>query len=824
VTQRFPRPMLSPFVALLLLAPFAIAQEIEVAAPVADVAPSLAGPADEGRFTLYVNEEPLIEIRHRWEESGAYSSEMVLSMAGQTVETKYEVEVDEDGRWVRMKIEVPARTVRYERSESEVSIVTSTDDEATVELKPGTLLYDNYQPAWLRQLAAAYDREAGGEQIFPLLFTQGVVFEVTAERLESRERTVTGRDLVFERFDVMLVDVAVELWVDDEGRVVLIDVPAQHAAYVREGYEALRSTDTEDAVSRPEHGWKLVDELMVPMRDDVKLATDLYLPDAEGPFPLILVRTPYMKEMLELQGKFYARRGYAYAVQDCRGRFASEGVWAPFFAEPADGHDSIEWLAAQEWCNGMVGMIGGSYVGWVQWWAARERPDHLVTIIPNVAPPDPFFNIPYEYGCFFLLGAIWWADVLEQEATADLTGVAMEKICEKDYLERLKHLPVIELDEKVLGERNEYWRDWIEHPVNDEWWDRASFLEHLEGLDIPVFHQSGWFDGDGIGSKLNYAAMRRNGASLQKLVLGPWGHTDTATRAVGGEDFGPSAVVDLQREYLRWFDHFLRGVDNGIETEPLVSLFVMGSNRWIEGDEYPLPETVMERWYLRGEGNANTSAGDGSLSTEAPGADESADEYVYDPGDPTPSPQMAEDEKDDEAGEADEAGSDEEREGLTGYERTLAERGDILVYRSEPLAEPLVFAGPITAVLYASSSAKDTDWFVRLSVLDEEGELYTLVEGKIRARFRRSCSEPVLLEPGEIHEYTIDCWQTAFELPAGARIQVEVASASFPMFSRNLNTGGHNEMETEHVPATQTIHHDAAHPSHVVLPVIPAKR
>lgn len=819
MNERFPRAVLSPLAVLLFLAPPVLAQE---AAPAEDVAPPIFGPAEEGRFTLYMNEEPLIEMSYRWQESGAYESDMVLSMAGQTVETHYQVSVDDEGRWTQMKIVTPARTVEYDRSGAEVSIVTSSDERKTVELKSGTLLYDNYQPAWLRQLAAAYDREAGGEQTFPLMFTQGVIFDVTAEQIESTERTVMGRDIEFERFDVLLVDVKVELWIDDLGRVVFIDVPAQHAAYVREGFEGLRTTEEEGLVSKPEYEWKLVDELMVPMRDGVKLATDLYLPDAtEGEFPLILVRTPYKKEMLELQGKFYARRGYAYAVQDCRGRFGSEGKWNPFFAEPHDGHDSIEWLATQNWCDGKVGMIGGSYVGWVQWWAAREKPDHLVTIIPNVAPPDPFFNIPYEYGVFFLLGSIWWADVLVLEATADLTGVAMETIGGKDYHELLKHLPVIELDEKVLGQKNDYWRSWIEHPVNDEWWDRASFLEHLEGLDIPVFHQSGWFDGDGIGSKLNYAAMKRNGASMQKLVLGPWGHTDTATRNYGGEDFGPDAVIDLQRDYLRWFDRFLKGIENGIEKEPLVKLFVMGSNRWVEGEEYPLAETEMQRWYLRGGGSANTSGGDGRLSTEAPSADETADEYVYDPGDPTPSPLMPLPEEDDDGDEA--ADEEEEESELTTYEKVIAAREDILVYRTDPLEQALTFAGPITAVLYASSSAKDTDWFVRLSVIDDEGEHSPLAEGKIRARFRRSCSKPELLEPGEVYEYTIDCWQTGFELPAGGRIQVEVASASFPMFSRNLNTGGHNEKETEFVSASQKIYHDAKHASHLVLPVIPAQ-
>ncbi len=350
--------------------------------------------------------------------------------------------------------------------------------------------------------------------------------------------------------------------------------------------------DQVTAIAQAEYEVTLDKDVGVPMRDGLKLATDIYRPDAEGQFPVILVRTPYKKEMNELQAKYFARRGYVYAVQDCRGRFSSPGKWDPFFNEPEDGYDTIEWLAAEPWSNGKVGMIGASYLGWVQWWAARENPPHLVTIIPNVAPPDPYFNIPYEYGAFFMFGAIWWADILEQDATADLSGKAFSEIMEKKYAKILRHLPVIELDEIVLGKKNPYWREWIQHPDNDDYWARASFLDHLDDLNIPVYHQSGWFDGDGIGSKLNYLAMNKHGHEYQKLVLGPWGHSASATRRGPRDtDFGPNAIVDLERSYVRWLDRWLKGVDNGIDREPLVSLFVMGTNKWLTGDVYPLPET-----------------------------------------------------------------------------------------------------------------------------------------------------------------------------------------------------------------------------------------
>jgi len=766
----------------------------------------LSGAADEDEFTLYLNEEPIMQMSHEWREDGTYVGETTMSLGGQTVETSLLVETDDEGYWTRLHYTATGMVFELTREGGRASVAVDEEEPQEIELKAGMVLYGDDQPALLRQAVEAYDQEKGGDQPIDVLIIPGVPFEATLERLDTTERGVAGRHLEITRYrcDFSAVDLFISA--DQDDRVLLIDVPAQHATYVRSGFESLLVKPVEDAtLSAPDHDWALDDEVMIPMRDGTRLATDVYRPDQEGTWPIVLVRTPYKKEMNELQAKFYARRGYVFAVQDCRGRFGSEGDWVPFFAEPEDGYDTIEWLAKQPFSSGKVGMIGGSYLGWVQWWAAREQPPHLTTIIPNVAPPDPYFNIPYEYGAFFLTGSIWWADVLEQEATADLTGEAMGRVSDKDYHELLMHLPVVELDEKVLGQKNSYWRDWIAHPDNDDWWGRGSFLDHLEGLDIPVFHQSGWFDGDGIGSKLNYLRMASHGHEHQKLVVGPWGHTDTASRGIPGHDFGPAAVIDLQTDYLRWFDHWLKGVDNGIDREPLVKLFAMGSNEWHEGDTYPLPETETQRWYLHSEGSANTSKGDGGLSTTPPALDEPADRYAYDPGDPTPSPRMPRDESADDY-----------------YVSVNEEREDILVYQTAPLEKPVTIVGPVSAVLYASTSAKDTDWFVRLSEVNAEGEILFLVEGKIRARYRDSFSKPELLEPGEIAEYHIDCWQTGITLPPGHRLRVEVASAAFPFFSRNLNTGGHNEMETEFVTANQIVYHDAEHPSHVLLPVIPA--
>jgi len=780
----------------------------------------ISGFQDEGVFLLYKDEERVGAMKFRWQPDGTFSNEMTVSMAGQSVVISTAVAVDREGRWVKIEMKAPTGPIVAVREGDELRR-TFKEKTTTEKIKPGARLFDNYGPVLMGQAVRLYDHAKGGKQGFPLVITPGVAMEGSLEFKDKTERSVGGKDVAFSRYVYSLAGIDITIWVDAGAKLYLADVPQQHAAFVREGYEILRQAPASDPLlSAARYEVKVQSGVGVPMRDKLKLATDLYLPAGEGRFPVILVRTPYKKEMVELQARYYARRGYVVAVQDCRGRFSSPGVWEPFVNEAKDGYDTIEWLARQPWSTGQVGMIGGSYLGWVQWQAARERPPHLAAIIPNVAPPDPFYNFPYEYGTFFMLGAIWWADIQDSNATADLGGVARSRIGEKKYMQLLLPLPVIDLDKAVLGKENSYWRRWIQHPSNDAYWEQASFSDRLKNVRIPVFHQSGWFDGNGIGSKLNYLGMKRHGHPNQKLVLGPWGHTDTASRRLGDRDFGAQALLDLQRDYLRWFDYWLKGIDNGILQEPLVKIFAMGSNQWLEGPVYPLPVTRFEKWYLASGGSANTSMGDGRLTTQLPAAGGQPDRYTYDPGEPTPVPSYFEETEEEE--KITRSADEKKKIREAHHEKVTQARRDILVYVTEPFKEPLTFAGPISATLYASSSARDTDWFMTLIEVDEKGKLFNLAGGNIRARFRQSTKKPELLKPGQVYEYKLDLWQTGITIPKGHRLRVEVASAFFPLFSRNLNTGGHNEVETKYVKAEQTIYHDARRPSHVLLPVIPA--
>jgi putative CocE/NonD family hydrolase len=788
----------------------------------------ISGFEESAVFKLIVQESEIGRIEYSLTATGNYSRKFILSLAGQKAEYSLTIASNPRGEWESMEIIDPTETVSVKRLADAAEFHLKKKGETySVKLSEGHILDDNYGPVFDSLMLKAYDMEKKGIQKFSRYAIPSRIIDVELEYKGKEVRTVKGRDIPFNRFLLSVLGIEVQIWADSDHHIFLMNVPIQKAAFVREGYEALMIVGAEDPLrSRPEYEIRR-ETAMVPMRDGVKLATDLYFPRAEGQkFPVILIRTPYKKEMGELTGNYYARRGYVVAIQDCRGRFGSEGTWEPFIHEPKDGYDTVEWLGTRDWSTGKVGMIGGSYVGWVQLWAATEKPPHLVTIIPNVAPPDPFYNIPYEYGSFFILGAIWWAEILEKEATADLSGQTMAQINERKYEQIFKSLPVIDLDKKILGRENAYWRKWIEHNTNDAYWQQANFMDKLKGLDIPVFLQSGWFDGDGIGSKLNYFALSQSKNKFIKLILGPWGHTDESSSRLGDFDFGKEAAPDLQALYLRWFDYWLKGIDNKIIEEPLVQIFVMFSNSWLKGNIYPLPETKFTKFYLNSTKGANSSLGDGLLSSKLPAGEKEYDQYVYDPGDLTPWPEYYFKSEEETKQEKDKTIDVEEyRERVKAFHNKVSdERQDILVYQTEPLEEPISIGGPVSAVLHASTSAPDTDWFVTLMDVDEKNHIMHLVRGTIRARFRNSMEKPELLEENKIYRYEIDMWQTGITFQKGHRIRVEISSAMFPMFSRNLNTGGHNEKETKYRKADQRIYHSEQYPSHILLPVVEVKK
>jgi putative CocE/NonD family hydrolase len=561
---------------------------------------------------------------------------------------------------------------------------------------------------------------------------------------------------------------------------------------------AASSGAQEGPVSEPTYEVAVRYNLMVPMRDGTHLSTDVYRPDAEGRFPAILVRDPYDNGSgrgYPDRARFFASRGYVFLHQDVRGRNDSEGSFFPGLHEANDGFDTLEWIAAQPWSNGRVGMVGGSYLGTAQWRAASTRSRHLKAIVPLFASIDT--HRAGRPGGAVELGRIQWA--------AGMDGRTLQPF-EHDWKRVIWHLPLISLDER-LGHDLPLWKSFFLHAEDAAFWKPLDLRQHLPHTEVAALIVGGWYDPYIRSVLFAYDALasRDGHGPRQRLVIGPWRHGNSG-RTTGEIDFGPAAQVDLNRLTLRWLDFHLKGLDNGIDREPPVHVFVMGENRWRRGQEWPLSATV-EKYYLRSGGSANGLDGDGELATE-PAEQEEPDRFLYDPRDPVPT----------RGGSAPGAST-----GLKAGpidQREVEAREDVLIYTSPALAEDLEVTGPVKVTLYASSTAPDTDFTAKLVDVYPDGRAYNLADGIVRARYRQSLSSPQLLEPGQVNAFEIDLGATSNVFKGGHRIRLEISSSNFPRFDRNQNTGKPMGLDDQLETAEQTVHHDRRYPSHIALPVV----
>lgn len=541
----------------------------------------------------------------------------------------------------------------------------------------------------------------------------------------------------------------------------------------------------------------------IPMRDGVELVADVYRPDAPGRFPALILRTPYSKRGMgeEKDSRWFAERGYVVVNQDVRGRYLSGGEFYAYRNEPDDGYDTDEWVARQPWCNGKIGTLGGSYLGYTQLTQAIRGSRYLVSMATDVTSADVYHGWTYVDGAFHLGFTLEWG--------AGTMYGNRGQFGKADYM----HLPIMTADE-AFGEPNAHYRDWLKHPRrNDPYWDGISFERETQRIAAPLLVATGWFDIFLRGALQDHVHIRKNGASElarhnKRMIIGPWTHFKThGTRTGGGIDFGPEAVLDGLKLYLAWHDRFLKGIDNGMDRKPPLTLFIMGENRWRYESEWPLARTQFTRYYIDSGGKANSARGDGRLSTGLPAGAES-DRYLYDPASPVPT-----------------LGGNvcctSVPLGMRDH-RPIEEREDVLVYSTPPLAQAVEVTGPIRMKLYAATSARDTDWVARLLDVYPDGRVYNLQDGIVRARYRAGKEQPAaLLEPGRVYEYEIDMWATSNVFLPGHRIRLEITSSNFPRFDRNLNTGEDPATGTRMEKAEQTVYHSRRYPSHVILPVIP---
>ncbi|MBV9304124.1 MAG: CocE/NonD family hydrolase [Acidobacteriaceae bacterium] len=540
--------------------------------------------------------------------------------------------------------------------------------------------------------------------------------------------------------------------------------------------------------------------VLIPMRGGIRLAADLFLPRGSGPWPTLLLRTPYNRHSPGVRGyRMFTQRGYAVLVQDIRGRYESPGIFGSTQQQGQDGNDTINWIAQQAWSNRRVVMAGGSYLGIVQWWAAIQDNPHLFAISPVFSGDDEYLDRFYSTGGALKLGhrLLWMAE-----------NFAPPPQARRSFSSYIGHLPLRTSDVAATGFSLPLWRNALDHPSYDPYWKSLSIRERMNRVAVPVLSFGGWFDNYAESDLDAFSRLARQGRVIETWI-GPWAHNPGLKFST--VDFGPEAAIGLRTKQLEWFDRWVKTGPRsrvGGSGPPLLHLFVMGQNVWREEHEWPLARTQFTPIYLTSRGDANTASGDGGLRWE-PVRKARADHFIYDPNNPVPT-----------------------RGGAICCEPTILRPGpldqtsiegrrDILVYTSAPLMEDLEVTGPVHVVLYARTSANDTDFTAKLVDVQPSGHALLVTDGIQRLRYRLSLAEPVFVKRNTPYQISIDAGVTSYMFAARHRIRLEISSSNFPRFDRNLNSTRPNAIETKTVVAQQTVYHEKGYPSAIILPVIP---
>ena len=563
----------------------------------------------------------------------------------------------------------------------------------------------------------------------------------------------------------------------------------------------------------------------VKMRDGVTLRADIYRPTADGKFPVLLQRTPYNKDNGVDFGLKAAAHGFVVIVEDVRGRFASEGQWYTFKNEPNDGYDSVEWAAALPYSDGKVGMFGESYVGATQVLAAIAHPPHLAGICPIVTASNYHSNWTYQGGAFEQWFDQSWTSSLAQDTFARQVASNM------NALQGISTFPLSSYSLFNLDKNSDaastamlapYYLDWLAHPSYDDYWKAISIEEHFGDINVPALHVAAWYDLFLGGSLRNYQGIKAHGATEQardgqRLLVFVGGHAGSGPK-IGDVDFGAASRSDDGETTLHWYEYLFKGAQNEFASGKPVKIFVMGANQWRDEDDWPLARAHATKYFLHSGGKANSLGGNGSLSITAPASREPSDQYVYDPANPAPTvggplccePQHL------GPGPRD--------------QRAVEARDDVLVYSTPPMSEDTEVTGPVVLELYAKSSAVDTDFTAKLVDVWPNGFAQNLTEGIVRARYRDSQETPSLITPGQIYKFNVDVWATSNVFKKGHTLRLEISSSNFPRFDRNLNTGNqrpylgrHANSSDAFTTATNTILHDAEHPSALTVSIVSTK-
>jgi len=583
--------------------------------------------------------------------------------------------------------------------------------------------------------------------------------------------------------------------------------------------------------------------VMVPMRDGVGLATNIYRPkDAAGPLPVVFLRTPYNQLAYDARTTRsilpWIARGYAFVLQNERGRYFSEGTFQILGYPQSDGYDALSWIAAQPWSNGKVGTLGcSSSAEWQLALAAQHHPAHAAMVPQAAGAGIGKVGRFYEHGNLYTGGVprtlflVWLYGVdnpLRAQVPAGLDPAMRARLMrynnlhaskpEVDWKRHIHHLPISEILSDLGEPPATFEQLFMREPADPAWWDGGLYHDNMGGWGVPALWFNSWYDVS-MGPNMELfnhvrtaPETAREAADNQYVVIGPNVHCAftslkpdfrSGDRALGDASFDADALVHA------WFERWLKGDKRAFAANtPHVQYFNMGENRWRAAEQWPPRGARTMRLYLRSNGAANSLNGDGRLSAEAPPAGESPDRYRYDPMNPVQTI----------------GGGDCCNGGIVIAgafdQRPIEARQDVLVYTSEPMSEPLQVTGFVDAVLKVSSSALDTDFAVKLVDVAPDGSAYILGDTIIRARYRDGYERPVLLTPGEVATVQPTPITISNTFQPGHRIRVEVTSSNFPKFVRNLNTGGPNQTESTPVIADNVIHHAGEHASYIELPVL----
>ena len=558
------------------------------------------------------------------------------------------------------------------------------------------------------------------------------------------------------------------------------------------------------AVARASDPLPLYEELRhvrVPMRDGIHLDSNVYSPKETARRPVLLVRTPYGKADALFRGyQLFIDHGYTIVVQDVRGRGSSEGAFDALDQEGPDGYDTVDWIARQNWSNGRVGMLGSSYLGIAQWKTALLNNKRLLAIFPLVSGDDDYRDRFYSTGGALKLGhrLSWLSDNLHAPAFRA-----------PEFAEYTNHLPTRTSDRASSGQALAVWQEALNHPSYDDFWKRISVRENIARIKTPVFSVGGWYD-NYVESDLDAFADLQRLKRPSRILIGPWAHDISYKFA--DVDFGLHATANIRQRQLEWFDRWLKPGETfpaSAWSDAPVRIFVMGRNEWRDEREWPLARTRYTPLYLSGKGHANGPRADGKLEWSTPRRERSGT-FVYDPYHPVPTmggavccnPKVL------PWGPLD--------------QRAIERRPDVLVYSTAPLKDALEVTGLVRVVLYASTTAPDTDFSAKLIDVFPDGTARNLTDGLLRLRYRNGLEHAMPVRPGEIFPVTIDAGVTSNVFGIGHRVRLEVSSSNFPRFDRNPNTGRPVAEETTLRVARQTVHFGRRYASHILLPVIPA--